>query len=260
MPAPNMSQILDSSTFNDVNLIGKAFTGADIVAYLGHKRVATLQGITWSVTREIMPIFVMGDPNPQAFPKGKRAIAGNLVFTQFDKHAILKYAQQLITGANGVANYIGELNSFLSPTISQTAIAGNFGLGNQISNQANFLGGSQSPGGGAIALTSTDLAAAIANELQETYALVARRVLRYADQIPPFDITLTMVNETGDAAYMAIQQVQLVNEGGGYTLDDLNSEAAFTFVARSIIPLTSLMDTSNTGGLTSKTGYSAGQY
>jgi hypothetical protein len=88
-----------------------AFSGADIVAYMGHKRVASLQGITVSITREVMPVFVMGDPNPKAFTKGKRAIAGNLVFTQFDKHAILKMSKLL----NENVNFIGDIDYFKVP-------------------------------------------------------------------------------------------------------------------------------------------------
>ena len=215
-----------------------AFSGADIVAYMGHKRVASLQGITVSVTREVMPVFVMGDPNPKAFVKGKRAIAGNLVFTQFDKHAILKMSKLLNSGVN----YIGDIDYFNIPDniklnnlqtagdINVQSVAATFGLGGNTASTR-------------VSLTNeADLYNAIAREMAETYALIATRRVRYSDQVPPFDITITMVNEIGQCAYTAIHGVQLVNEGWGYTLDDLNSEVAFTFVARAITPLDSILN------------------
>ena len=225
---------------NETEKTFSAFSGADIVAYMGHKRVASLQGITVSITREVMPVFVMGDPNPKAFTKGKRAIAGNLVFTQFDKHAILKMSKLL----NEKVNYIGDMDYFKIPDsirlnstqtqqIAVKDLANSFGSGGYAAGAAE---------GTRISLTEdAAIYNAIARELSETYALVATRRVRYSDQVPPFDITVTMVNELGQVAYTAIHNVQLVNEGWGYTLDDLNSEVAFTFVARAVTPLDSIM-------------------
>jgi hypothetical protein len=49
-----------------------------------------------------------------------------------------------------------------------------------------------------------------------------------------------MVNELGDSATMTVWGVQLVNEGGGYTMDDLSSNVAYSFVALGITPLVPL--------------------
>jgi hypothetical protein len=68
----------------------KTFTGADITAYFDHIRVGTLQAITVSITREVQPIYVMGSPEPKAFAKGKRGIAGTLIFSQFDRDALTR--------------------------------------------------------------------------------------------------------------------------------------------------------------------------
>ena len=218
--------------FTETEKTYSVFTGADIVAYMGQKRVATLQGITVSITREVMPVFVMGDPNPKAFAKGKRAIAGNLVFTQFDKHAILKMSHLF---GNTTPTFIGDLGNFLqanniAPGAASVSTGANFmPLTQTIPTVANKQ---QDP--------STNLQA-IQRELAETYALVATRRFKFADQVPPLDVTITMVNEIGQVAYTAVHGVQLVNEGFGYTLDDLSSEVAFTFVARDVTPLDNLL-------------------
>lgn len=227
---------LGSNAFTEFEKTYSAFGGCDIVAYMGSQRIATLQGITVSITREIMPIFTMGDPNVKAYTKGKRAIAGNLVFTQFDKHAILRMSKQF-----NQVKYIGDL---LAPSFAATDVQGF--LQQQLNNSANTFAFPPN------ATTDNQLKQTLAKELAETYALVALRQFNYADQVPPFNITLTMVNELGNVAYTAVNQVQLVNEGWGYTIDDLTSEAAFTFVARSVTPLDSIIDNgtnifSNTG-------------
>lgn len=42
----------------------------------------------FSRTREKAPVFTLGNPNPRSFSRGKRGIAGSLVFTVFDKDAM----------------------------------------------------------------------------------------------------------------------------------------------------------------------------
>jgi hypothetical protein len=220
-----------------------SFSGADIIAYMGPNKVASLQGITVSITRETMPIFVFGNPNPVAFVQGKRAIAGNLVFSQFDRHAILKMSGLIPPNVT----HVGDLNTFQVP--NSMLITGQSSATSTVSNIANAFGNSPNStqaNPGLDLSNATDLNAAIEQQLAETYALVSARSVRYSDQVPPFDITITMVNQLGQCAFTAIQYVQLVNEGFGYTLDDLNPEAAFTFVARAVVPLNSILNSSNT--------------
>ena len=219
-----------------------AFSGANIVAYMGANKVASLQGITVSITRETMPVFVFGEPNPVAFVQGKRAIAGNLVFTQFDRHAILKMSGLIPPNTN----HIGDLASFQVP--GNMFIGGQNGAAVTTINALNAFQNSQvpnQPNPGLDLSGNANYAQAIEQQLAETYALMANRILRYSDQVPPFDVTITMVNTLGQCAFTAIQYVQLVNEGWGYTLDDLNPEAAFTFVARAVVPLDSILNSAS---------------
>ncbi len=78
-----MAQSTYSKTFT-------SFSGADIIAMFNNNMVGELQAITYSVTREKAPIYVMGDPNPKSFSRGKRGIAGSLVFSVFDRDALHK--------------------------------------------------------------------------------------------------------------------------------------------------------------------------
>jgi len=57
------------------------------------------------------------------------------------------------------------------------------------------------------------------------------------DQIPPFDITISFVNEYGAVSRLALYGVELVNEGQTMSIDDLITENVCSFVARHIEPM-----------------------
>ena len=52
------------------------------------------------------------------------------------------------------------------------------------------------------------------------------------DQIPPFNIIITMSNEYGDVASMGLYGIRVVNEGSTYSIDDMITEQTNTFVAK----------------------------
>jgi hypothetical protein len=66
---------------------------------------------------------------------------------------------------------------------------------------------------------------------------VVKKTPYYADQIPPFDITVTFVNEYGNAAARSIYGVELLNEGSGASMDDIVIEETMTYVARELGPM-----------------------
>lgn len=204
----------------------RVFSGADMTAYIGNRRVGKLAGITCSTTREVVPVYTWGDPNPKAFVKGKRGIAGSLVFSQFDRHAILR-------------DLFNTENSTLQDIWSEL-------LNKPDSNTADFSNGNSTWR----ELTQLSTDERRRRDAMETRFLVSKRKVNFVDMIPPFDVTITMVNELGDAAVVSIHGVQLVNEGWGYTLDDLTSEVAYTYLARSITPLVNLLDNTNISSAT----------
>lgn len=53
-----------------------------------------------------------------------------------------------------------------------------------------------------------------------------------ADEIPPFDITISMGNEYGKAAVMVLYGVEILNQGSQLSMDNIQSQVACTFVAR----------------------------
>ena len=59
-----------------------------------------------------------------------------------------------------------------------------------------------------------------------------------ADMLPPFDIVLTFANENGSMSKMKIYGVNIVDEGGTMSIDDIMVEQTYSFLARGIQPMT----------------------
>lgn len=187
-----------------------SFSGADIVATFNGRVVGELQAITYSVTREKAPIYVMGDPNPKSFSRGKRGIAGSLVFTVFDRDAL----HQMKTTANPVFRH--GLNSTQSGKFNQDNLTAVHGIN----------------------MNQTDLPGKWAE----------KKAPKYSDEIPPFDITVNFLNEYGQSSQMTIFGVEILNEGMGMSVDDITTEKACTFIARSIDDMDSEVYANNEPG------------
>lgn len=186
-----------SNTIEQYTKTYTSFSGADIVCTFNGTAVGTLAGLTWSVTREKAPIFTMGSPNPRSFSRGKRGIAGSLIFMTFDRPALYNLIQENI-----------ENDAFKIWT-----------------RNWNIL-----PNAG------SNIAAGLAPIQSQNFG-VSQVLPYYADQIPPFDITITFSNEYGQAAVKSIYGVELLNEGSGASMDDLVMEETMTFVAREVGPM-----------------------
>lgn len=207
-----------------------AYSGCDMQVYMGGHLCGSLQALTISITRETLPLYVMGDPNIKTIVRGKRGIAGTLVFTNFDRHALLLDHFKSVAGNKFI--YGKKLQEILNTSPSQYSgvnLADTLGLDNSTSNPT---------------VVNT---AQISQELSETYNLIMNRPLQYSDQIPTFDICLTMVNDEGSASFATVNGVTLINEGYGFTMDDLSSESAYTFIARSVTPLVAMSQLFTTG-------------
>jgi hypothetical protein len=180
-----------------------SFSGVDIRATFGDSIVGTLQGISWSVTREKAPIYTMGSADPRAFARGKRGIAGSLVFIQFDQHALLYEVKKLSK------LFWADKDDLRPDQSNESLIAGQGSdrtIGTIAANQES---------------TRDD------QEITEAW---------FSDQLHPFDITLQGANEYGAEAVMKIYGVEILNEGSGASIDDIVLEQQMTYVCRSISP------------------------
>lgn len=175
-------------------------SGCDIVATLDGILLGNLNGISFSTTREKAPIYVMGSTDAVSFGRGKRGHAGSLIFTNFDRHALYDIMEgSFVTGADQDKERYWYWRK-------QTDI----------------------PAGGRSKLIGSSF-----NDLSDLGVELAAP--NYSDQVPPFTITLTSMNEYGNVSVMHILGVELINEGSGVSIDDIVTETQMTFVARAIL-------------------------
>ncbi len=63
---------------------------------------------------------------------------------------------------------------------------------------------------------------------------------QYADELPPFNLLLTYVNELGEASFRSLEYIEIVQEQFRDSIDENNPQNTFSFVALHITPLTPL--------------------
>ena len=75
-----------------------SFSGVDIKAVFGSTVIGELQAISYSISREKAPLYTMGSADCRSYSRGKRGIAGTLIFLMFDRHAFLGHFGVTATG------------------------------------------------------------------------------------------------------------------------------------------------------------------
>lgn len=214
-----------------------SFSGCDLQVSFASRVIGELQQISYSIEREKVAIYHLGSPNPASFARGKRGIAGTMIFLQFYRDALLE-----------------ELKAVweqIAPPVMFTA-AGNLDLW----NKDQF--------GAAINMTAWD-AAGTAAQMKEGvvsatnpnyrvnvpagFEMISKDNIIYVDQLPPFDVTLTWANEYGAAAFQKIYDCEILNSGMGASIDTVVIERPMTFVARKISPVQQGVYKKTDGGL-----------
>ena len=143
----------------------------------------------------------MGSAEPRSFSRGKRGIAGTMVFTVFDRDALIEALRE---GK--------QVQKFRANTITDQAMTidqWNEQMGDGIDINVNTP---------------------VSDLTEDSDAF-------YADEIPPFDITISFANEYGMKAVQVIYGVEILNEGTGFSIDAITTEKACTFVARRVEPM-----------------------
>jgi hypothetical protein len=159
----------------------------------------------------------MGSPDPRAYSRNKRGIAGSLIWINFDRHALLNLfyrAQgQFVADADEIRPQFQNPNQVNSTAIFNSSIVRDFGPTVGATIDQLDLETVSSVGGW--------------TELATPW---------FSDQILPFDITLGAANEYGAMAAAKIFGVEILNEATGVSIDDSVTETQASFVARSIEP------------------------
>jgi hypothetical protein len=201
-----------------------SFSGVDMAVVVDNKLLGEIQGLSYTVTREKAPMYTMGSADPRSFSRGKRGIAGSMIFLVFDRNALLdtlKDSANYVANAYEVPSGINEEEAFENGAVGG-AVA-------PVDNVTIFRGG----GAGSTSAVSTTTSD-VGYGWPTTDKVIARA--RYHDQILPFSVVLTAANEYGHIARMIIRGVEIMNCGTGLSIDDINTDESCTFVATSVVP------------------------
>ena len=192
-----------------------SYSGVDIKVVVGGKELGSMQAISYAIQREKAPIYVMGSVDPKSFSRGKRGIAGTMISLMLDKH-FLEH--------DGFENHASPLldkgEKFADPNTALNVNTSNSQYGSPTAEAIREVGG------------------AAGNDFQYTKPF-------YVDQIMPFDVAIVAVNEYGQKATMRLYGCEILNEGSGFSIDDIVVENQMTYVCRTILPWTSQSSTAS---------------
>lgn len=193
-----------------------SFAGTDIRVVVEGVTIGSTQAVSYAIQREKAPIYVMGRVDPLSFSRGKRGIAGTMITLMLDRHILL--TDPLVN-----MQFVAD-NDEIFATNGNLQRAGNTADLEDIPGAVDFTG---------------------ANDISSNYSITNAW---YVDQIPPFDIVVVAANEYGNAASMRIYGVEILNEGSGFSVDDIVIENQMTYVCRTILPWQPLGSWDFTGG------------
>lgn len=196
-----------ASTLASFTKTYNSFSGVDMIVAFNNHIIGEIQGISYTVQREKAPVYTMGQADPRSFSRGKRGIAGSMVFMVFDRSALIDAFQDSPFLA-WVTDFAAIVQDPIvdAPTIDANIIAGTVG-------------------------TDTDITGGVVQSVKLDKVL-ARPI--YHDQILPFEVVITAVNEYGSNAQMRIHGVEILNCGSGMSIDDITTDEACTFIARAL--------------------------
>lgn len=200
-----------------------SFSGVDIKAVIGANVIGNIQGISYQVSREKAPIYTMGSADPRAFARGKRAIAGSLVFIQFDTEPLMfELANPDPTQESRRLYFLSDKDDLRPQYVAGEVVP--------VQGATVKPAGAGSPNypGAPVSSQEQNIVTAGSDQM--------KALPWYADQIPPFDIVLAAANEYGALAIMKILGCELMNSGYGVSIDDIVSEHSYTYIAHGLIP------------------------
>lgn len=198
----------------NVNALQSVFSGADVVVIFGDQYIGECMSFTVGVNREAGPLYTMGRKEPIAIPKGKRGIGGSFILAQLGYDALLQY-YQFIMGDKSKSEIWIRKDEMIPITDGQRK------AGQVVSTNPDVLNNAG--------------ADAIKGNLWENIGTP-----NYVDQMPPFNATIVGVNEQGKKMGFRVYGITIINEGMALSIEELNMEKRYTFIAQAVSRMTEL--------------------
>lgn len=250
------------ATSLDLSRTYTSYSGVDIRVIINGAQVGSMQALSYAIQREKAPIYVMGSVDPISYSRGKRGIAGTMISLMLDTHILMSPSFTgehylgdkdeifpVIMGGQGpdlsansgsadMTAYEGRDTSALNDANNEVNSAVSLlNVNRQLfqGQLTNYTGLDETPGAnasGPYQRINREISYNVSN-LGNNYSVAP---VFYVDQILPFDIAIVAVNEYGQSAQMRLYGCEILNEGSGFSIDDIVIENQMTYVCRTILP------------------------
>lgn len=221
-----------------------SFAGVDIKVILNGHHAGSMQAISYAIQREKAPIYVMGTVDPISFSRGKRGIAGTMISLMMNYHMLYsnsfeKEAAYLDKGelfGEYVRKQDGNRNTDINNATTEgelyRELVGSGANGNtEAWRSKKFDLGTQTPN--RLGINEEWISDYAESDLASNYQVAK---VFYMDQILPFDVVIHAANEYGHTAQMRLFGCEILNEGSGFSIDDMVIENQMTYVCRTLLP------------------------
>ena len=229
-----------------------SFSGADLVVTFANQVIGELQQISWAIQREKAPVYTLGSADARSFSRGKRGIAGSMVFAVFDHDSLVSALQRVWGDIAPAAMFTAAGNSAVAKSEAfedaLNMLKWNVKTGSNTQNGYGYSGKSAISANTAVGSNGAPVLGEDGYFVEswqqgETinvptgFEPIRGGSVLYADTVPPFDVTLTFANEYGQTAFQKIYDVDILNESSGVSVDSIVMERQVTYIARRISPL-----------------------
>ena len=234
------------ATSLDLSRTYTSYSGVDIRIVINGEYVGSMQALSYAIQREKAPIYVMGSVDPISYSRGKRGIAGTMISLMMDihllYHAAFKDEKALLDNDEIMVGTSTDEGPGPRNTINYNNVENEGAAGDAlISAFGNFTdrvgGGERIPAGQRLqsdgGVGGRRDAQFVESDLSKNYRV---RKATYVDQILPFDVVIVAANEYGNQAQMRLFGCEILNEGSGFSIDDMVIENQMTYVCRTILP------------------------
>ena len=186
-----------------------SYSGAEIKIIINGRYYGQAQAMSHAIQREKVPTYVLGSPDPLAFSRGKRGIAGTIV-------SLVLGQDPLYTDTFSDMQFLAR-NDELYFSVADALDASDQETIGLVDSSADPL----DPG------ASFD-----ATDLSTNYTVMNAW---YMDQLPAFDAVILAVSEHGNAANSRVLGIEILNTASGFSVDDSSIEKQSTYVCTGLI-------------------------
>ncbi len=190
-----------SKILKDIRQTYSTFAGSDIIVMMGGVELGSATSYVANVSREKVPQYVFGDPDPKAFTRGPRHVSGQLTGLMLHADSFIDAMKECLKSPDSYIYKVGA--EFISQRMAIGGITGN--------------------------VTKMQIDDGFITELLKFKPL-------YLNELPPVDLLVVGVNEFGAAGKTEIIGAEFTSHTEAFNSETSAGIEQVNFVARAQVP------------------------